>query len=186
MEDEFMNYDLSLLEKEFKKLSKSDNIDDMIKFDDLMHQFECESFEIYGEIINIAKENHVNNIYDIGCASGYQSEAFKQENINYIGIEGYFTGKGYWNDDIFKYIEKPYPFKIDSSENDIAISKLCIGWNCFKFEDNTYLKQLEALSRDFKTVILYTTEEFINIAHKYFNNITKCSNNYENLYLLKN
>lgn len=181
-----MNYDLSLLDEECKKLSKSNSREDLMKFDDLLNQFECESFEIYGEIAKIAKQNQVNNIYDIGCATAYQSEVFKQENINYVGIEGYFTGKGYWNDNIFKYIEKPYPFKIDASKNDIAISKLCIGWNCFKFEDNTYLKQLEALSRDFKTVILYTTGEFIDIAHKYFKEITKCSENYKSLYLLKN
>lgn len=177
-----MKLNLERLSKELDRLLLLNDSESMMKGYDLCTQFECKSFHEYGKVLDIVKESGGTKVYDIGCATGYQSEVFMQAGMDYVGIEGYFTNTEFWNEDIFKYIRKAYPFKIDTKNTDVAISKLCIGWGCFCFEEDTYSKQLKALARDFNTVILYTTEEFINLAKDYFN-VEKKDNN---LYLLKN
>jgi len=162
-------------------LLEFDDTASMMKFDDLCTQFECGSFGTYASILEIVRENGGKRVFDIGCAFGYQSEVARMMGMSYVGIEGFFDFDKFWNEDEFEYIRKVYPFKIHTSATDVAISKLCIGWNCFKFEDDTYRKQLEALARDFKTVVLYTTKEFTELA-KHFFNVEEVD---ENLYLLK-
>ena len=177
-----MNINLEKLVEEARRLAKFNDLQSMMKLDDLYTQFECKSFDMYATILDIARKNGATRVFDIGCASGYQSEVFLQAGMDYVGIEGYFTDCDFWNSDVFEYICKPYPFKINTRKGDVAISKLCIGWNCFRYENDSYNKQVEALARDFNTVILYTTEEFITLAKNYFN-VKRIE---ENLYLLKN
>lgn len=65
-----------------------------------------------------------------------------------------------------------YPDKrLLSYINDIAISNLCLGWNCYKYSDDEFDKQFEALKRDFKACILHVPTEIEKILKKYFSNV---------------
>lgn len=166
--------DYTQLNNEFKRLqnlllSQSGDEITMIKFDNLLTQFECEHLQTYGAVAHYLKQSRCRTVYDIGCAYGYQSEAFLQENINYYGIEGYFTGHGFWNQDHFRYIEKEYPFKISAPEKSAAVSSLCIGWPCYRYREDIWEEQAKALARDFNRVLLFTTPDFEEILKKYFN-----------------
>lgn len=147
---------------------------------------ECETFNIYGNILDCCKEHGYDTIYDIGCSYGWQSELCLHDRIKYIGIEmsGIHSIDGFWNSDIFEYINKKYPFEISATKTAVAVSVLCVGWNCFDFDGNN-LKCIQALSRDFNQCILYIPESYVEICKQYFKNIYSISEIYENLYLLQ-
>jgi len=174
---------LNRLKKECDQLKKENTLIALMKMDCLCTQFECETFPFYDQAAEICQKLGATKIYDIGCAYGYQSEVFLQRNMEYVGIEGFFTGEGYWNNDKFSYIEKEYPFKINASETDIAISHLCIGWNCYNF-DGIWEEQAKQLALDFKTVLLNCQTEFLPILKKYF--VVKCLDAKKPLFLCHN
>lgn len=138
--------------------------------DCISHLFECEGFQTYEAIADFAKEKGFNKVYDIGCAYGHQSEVFLQKEVGYVGIEEYPISD-FWNADKFQYIEERYPLKIDAEVNDLAISVLCLTWNCYLYEkEKTLQEQCEALQRDFKQCLLYMAKDKVEFVSKYYKN----------------
>ena len=148
------------------KLYKSDDIS-MYRREDLDHFFECKTGETYKKILDVAKEKGANRVFDIGCAYGHQSEVFINSNIEYIGVNDFNCD--FWNSDRYQYILGTYPFKLDTRENDIAVSVLCLTWNCYLIEkEKTLHEQLSQLSNDFNKIILHLAKDKIEYVLKYF------------------
>ena len=137
--------------------------------DCISHMFECEGLKTYEKIANFAKENGFSKVFDIGCAIGHQSEVFLQSGLDYVGIEEAPVSE-FWNADKFTYISKKYPFKIIAEPNkDLAVSVLCLTWNCYLYEkEKTLQEQCEALQRDFKHCLLYMPKEAVSFVSKYY------------------
>lgn len=165
-----MNY--KRLEQRRDELNKlSDKVNNntvyLMEMDCIDHFFECEGYKTYEKILDFAEANKFKRVFDIGCAYGHQSEVFINSKVDYVGIN---EGKcGYWNGDRYKYMSKYYPFKIEANTNDLAVSVLCLTWNCYLREGNKTLKeQCESLQRDFKSVLLYMPMEMIDFVKGYF------------------
>lgn len=157
----------------FSLYMETDDIRYAMEDDCIEHFFGAGGMEHYETICNFIKENKFDKVYDIGCAYGHQSEIFLEEDIDYIGIEA-SPIKNFWNADKFKYINKEYPFKIDTGKNDIAVSVLCLIWNCYLYENQKTLRaQCEALQRDFNQCILYIAHDKIATVDRYFKNRKK-------------
>lgn len=149
------------------ELYHSDTIDDYRRHS-LDHFFECETGKKYNKIISVCKEHGGRRIFDIGCAYGEQSECFINSNVEYVGVEEYKLD--FWNEDKFKYIIGHYPFKIKTQEDDVAVSVLCLTWNCYLYEgEKTLNEQLQQLSDDFNKAILYIAQDKVEYVKKYFN-----------------
>lgn len=147
----------------------------------LEHYFECETGQTYEFIKDFAKENGFHRVYDIGCAYGYQSEIFLNEGVDYIGINNDLLD--YWNKDVFRYITKTYPFRLANiTKEELAISVMCLTWNCYLYEKDTLHDQCLALSRDFDNVLLYMSNDKINEVSKYFKGNQKLGNNFVYFY----
>ena len=144
-----------------------DNINILMMMDSIENFFECKTYKKYELVLKFCKENNIHRIYDIGCAFGFQSEIFLNSSITYIGIdEG--TQK-FWNNNKFQYIIGHYPFKIKAQKNDLAVSSLCLTWNCYLHEkEKTLREQCKALERDFAHCLLYITKDKIDFVNKYF------------------
>lgn len=165
--------DLSRIKEEYARLSNIQKNDPeyenaLMNLYDIEELMECEHFAVYDAVAKFCKNNGFNRVFDIGCADGYQSEMFLQNDLEYVGVEGFFTGKGYWNDDKFLYIEKEYPFSISTSAKDIAVSHMCIGWNCYKTKEDTWERQIEQLAADFRHILLYSQKEILPILERYY------------------
>lgn len=129
--------------------------------------FEAEVYKTYEAFARITKEKGFNRVFDIGTAFGLQSEVFLNEGIDYIGIND--GDLNFWNKDKFEYIVGEYPFKIEAKETDLAISSLCLTWNCYLYEgEKTLSKQCNALSRDFKACLLYMQMDKLDFVKRYF------------------
>ena len=98
--------------------------------------FEVEVYKTYEVFAKIAKEKGFSRVFDIGTAFGLQSEVFLNEGIDYVGIND--GNLNFWNKDKFKYIVGEYPFKIEAKETDLAVSSLCLTWNCYLHEGENY------------------------------------------------
>lgn len=154
--------------KELNKLfDKTNNTNCLIEMDCIDHFFECESYKTYGKILEFAEAKKIKRVFDIGCAYGHQSEVFINSKVDYVGIN---EGKcDYWNEDRYKYLSTHYPFKIEANTDDLAVSVLCLTWNCYLYEkDKTLQEQCEALQRDFKNCLLYMASDKIDFVKKYF------------------
>lgn len=153
----------------------------LIEHDSLCSFFECSGAIRYKTILRFAKENNFKRIYDIGCANGYQSEIFLNSNVEYIGIDEYKSD--FWNKEEFKYIIDNYPFYIDTNEDDLAVSVLCLTWNCYLSEGElTLKKQCEQLKKDFKHCLLYICQEQIEFVSRYFENYKILNDNFVYFY----
>lgn len=160
---------------------KSSNIDDIEKRC-LEHFFECETGKIYNDIIDICTNNNIKKVFDIGCAYGYQSECFIDTNIDYIGIDE--NTLNFWNRDKYKYIASRYPFEIKTKNDSVAISVLCLTWNCYLHEGNKTLnQQLTQLAKDFDKAILYISKDKVDYVKKHFKH---CKNIKDNIYYFYN
>lgn len=134
---------------------------------DLDHFFECERGKTYNTIIKVCKEHNAKRVFDIGCAYGTQSECFINTELEYVGIDRYCDD--FWNKDRYKYITRNYPFKINTDKDDIAVSVLCLTWNCYLYEnEKTLNEQLMQLAEDFNKAILYIAEDKIDYVKEYF------------------
>ena len=144
--------------------------------------FECETLKTYEKICEFAKENNFNKVYDIGCAFGHQSEVFFNNNVEYVGVNDHELP--FWNKDKYKYIVSHYPFKIATGDSSLAVSVLCLTWNCYLHEGEKTLKQqCEALRRDFRQCLMYMAKDKVGFVSKYFINIKEIEND---LYFLSN
>lgn len=149
-----------------KLYDETEDVKYLMEYDSICHFFEG-GHERYEEISKYCIKNEFKKVFDIGCAYGFQSEVFLNNNINYVGIDA--GNQNFWNKDKFQYVVNEYPFKIDANDEDLAISVLCLTWNCYLYEGETTLrKQCEALSRDFKNCLLYMQIDKLNIVKEYF------------------
>ncbi len=159
------------LSKRRKYLQENSTIDDtpmLMEVDCIDHIFALNKLEQYTEVLKFAKSKGFKRVFDIGCAYGHQSEAFIDSDIEYIGIDDGVPGE-YWNLDKYIYISEHYPFKINATETDLAVSILCLTWNCYLYEGEKTLKeQCEALKRDFKHVLLYMPKDKVGFVKEYF------------------
>lgn len=129
--------------------------------------FECKVYKKYQKFTKFCKENGFDRVFDIGCAFGFQSEVFLETGVSYVGINE--DNIDFWNKDVFKYIAKHYPFEIKARDTDLAVSSLCLAWNCYLYEGEKTLKeQCEALSRDFKSCLLYIPNDKIEFVSSFF------------------
>lgn len=137
--------------------------------DCIAHFYECEGYKTYESIRDFAKNHNFKRVFDIGCAYGHQSEVFLNSGVDYVGIE--VADCDYWNKDKFKYITAKYPIEIKADEDDLAVSVLCLTWNCYLYEkEKTLTEQCEALQRDFKNCLLYMPKYMIDFVSKYYKN----------------
>lgn len=147
--------------------NKTKNSEYLMEMDCIAHFFECKGVDKYSTIADFCKQRGFNKAYDIGCAYGHQSEIFLLNNIDYVGIDERCTN--FWNKDKYEYITKKYPFKINAKDNELAISVLCLTWNCYLNEGDTTLHaQLKQLSKDFNNCLLYIAKDKVDIVKQYF------------------
>lgn len=127
----------------------------------------CRYYEWYWNVSELSIMNGFEALYDIGCAYGLQGDIIRQNGMKYVGVDNQ-PGKHMYEKDGVSYIFNEYPFKINAARNSIAVSHLCIGWNCFfplpEEKEETYRQ----LAEDFSTVILHIPEEEIPRIDKYF------------------
>ena len=150
--------------------NKTDDIYYLMEENSLMHFFECETKDIYENVIRAASNKGFKRVFDIGCAFGHQSEAFLNfGGLEYVGIDDSIP-KGYaWNNKVYEYILGTYPFEMKTETTDIAVSVLCLGWNCYLYEgDETLKAQIEALARDFGSAILYIPKGIVDFILSYY------------------
>lgn len=142
--------------------------------DCINHFFECEGYKTYETIADFCIYNNIKRVFDIGCAYGHQSEIFLKKQIGYIGINN--MKLDFWNKDKYQYIIDSYPCKIETHSSDLAISVLCLTWNCYLYEGEKTLKeQCEALSKDFRQCLLYLQPDRLEFVSKYFRNFRSTS-----------
>ena len=159
--------------KEFNKARKQlmeYKTDLLRELDALDHILEY-SLKEYDTMIDFAIEKGFDAVVDIGCAFGHQS-SLCEGRIKYIGMN---------EDEVNFYKMKPkkriysaekYPCYIpfDLYKNDLAISHLAIGWQCYANDKETE-KQFAALAEDFKASLLHLPVERKELLKKYFKNI---------------
>lgn len=134
---------------------------------DLDNFFECEVGDKYKTMLDFCKNKGYKRVFDVGCAYGTQSEVFIDSRIEYVGINDHKLP--FWNSDKYEYIIKRYPFEIKTKEGDIAVSTLCLTWNCYLYNGETTLnEQLSQLSKDFESAILHITKDKLDYVAKYF------------------
>lgn len=149
---------------------KTKDVKYLMEDDCIMHFFGAGGMENYEKILEFAKYHGFNRVFDIGAAIGHQSEVFLNSGIDYVGIEE-CRCDSFWNSDRYNYIVERYPFKIEATEKDLAVSVLCLTWNCYLGKNMDILKeQCEALKRDFKSCLLYAANDNIDFVKKYFSN----------------
>lgn len=172
-----------LLEKGRENYLKGkETIEYDMEMDCIDHFFECEGFRTYGQIALFCKENGIKRAIDIGCAYGHQSECFLIHGVDYVGVNE--SKLNFWNQDTFKYVAGHYPCLLPTKSNDLAVSVLCLTWNCYLREgEKTLREQVEALQRDFSHCLLYITEDAKDFVSQYFKKVVKLG---RNLYYFSN
>ena len=149
------------------------------ELDCIDHLVECGSLSKYRKMMEFAIKEGFDTVCDIGCAYGHQSEIFKNK-LNYIGINDQLVRFYNANEQFTRYIVDDYPnrnIKHCIPENTLAISILCLGWECYKIRDDEFDLQFKALSRDFKASLLYMPLEREEILQKYYKNIALIEKN---------
>ncbi len=163
--------------KAFKNLEKYRN-ELLRELNSLDHVLEC-SLKNYDFMIDFAVKKDFHEVVDIGCAYGHQTELCRGR-INYIGVdrelvnfyipyECYCLPEGYPTDKTLSH---------NQFKTSLAISNLCIGWNCY-VDEKEAKKQFKALKRDFKASLLYLPKDRENILKKVFKNVEKVKDDSE-------
>lgn len=169
------------LDELHKLYSETENIVYAMEDDCICSFFGCKGYKKYETILNFAEENNFKKIYDIGCAFGHQSEVFLNRNVEYVGIDD--ANNNFWNKDKFKYIIGRYPLEIQANDNELAVSVLCLTWNCYLHErEKTLREQCEQLQKDFKHCLLYIENDKIDFVKKYYKNYEILGNHFVYFY----
>lgn len=142
------------------------------ELDSLDHVIEC-SLQNYDFMIDFALKMGFTRVVDIGCAYGHQAELCR-DRIYYYGInenELNFYGSYPYNPKM-KHCSEKYPFYIpfDLYKNDLAISNLALGWDCYNTEDE-FEDICKHLIEDFKASLLYIPKDREHILRKCFRNV---------------
>lgn len=142
----------------------------LMEDDTLMHLFGCDGLRRYEKIASFCMNNDIQGVVDIGCAYGHQSEVFNQVNIEYLGVND--SKSSFWNEKNIPYVANCYPCQIPTKRGDLAISILCLTWNCYLYEgDKTLHEQCAALKRDFDHCLLYIQPDKKEIISDYFKHV---------------
>ena len=158
-----------------RKYKETNKIEYLKEDDAILHFLGAGGREHYEFVVDFCNKNDFSFVYDIGAAYGHQSEVFLKnyKNIEYVGIEASIDGKEWlWNNDHYAYFENEYPCKLHTTDKDLAVSVLCLGWNCYLSEgEKTLNKQFKALARDFKQALIYAPQHILPTVNKYFNEV---------------
>lgn len=97
--------------------------------------FEGRTIADYFTAFKLAAQQGFDTFVDIGCATGHQSELFRNSGIQYVGIES--CPGLFWRPDETTYIEARYPCKIPQEVMDnkvMGASRLCVGYLTCDYE----------------------------------------------------
>lgn len=148
-------------------LEGKDTIEYDMEIDCIDHFFEAGGLKNYETIASFCKENNIDKVIDIGCAYAHQSECFLNSDIEYMGVNNH--SHKYWNSGQFQYITGNYPCELPVKSKDLAVSVLCLTWNCYLYEgEKTLIEQCKALKRDFDHCLLYVTNNGKEMMSRYF------------------
>ncbi len=95
----------------------------------------------YDAVVIYMKEHGIQEVVDIGCSYGYQSEAFVKNNLAYTGIERKTCRKHRAGE--VKYIHGIYPFAFGN----YPLAVLCNSMH-------KHFHPYKALAMDFETVLV--------------------------------
>lgn len=171
---------MNRLKEEYKRLNNIPilELSDIDRYKEycLSYFFEV-SLENYNYFLEYCKNNNIKGVVDIGCCIGYQSELFLNNGIDYIGVDG--TTNSFWNEDKANYITKEYPCEIKGYKDYLAISNLCLGWNCYLYNGIETLEgQFKQLAKDFDRSLIYMQKDNIEYIRKYFKEVNNLTGNF--------
>ena len=134
------------------------------------------SVDNYEYFLEYCKNNNIKGVVDIGCCMGYQSELFLNNGIDYVGIDD--TLNSFWNEDRAKYETKEYPYDLVGYEDYLAISNLCLGWNCYLYNGIETLEgQFKQLTKDFNRSLISMQKDNVKHISKYFKEVNNIQGN---------
>lgn len=139
----------------------------LMEMESLDNALEC-SLENYDFMIDFAIKMGFKRVVDIGCAYGFQSELCRGRGIGYVGINTHELN--FYQEISCVYAYQEYPFPIANVENDLAISNLALGWDCYNTEDE-FEDICKHLIEDFKASLLYIPKDREHILKKCFKNV---------------
>lgn len=139
----------------------------LVEMESLDNVLEC-SLENYDFMIDFAIKMGFKRVVDIGCAHGFQSELCRDRGIGYVGINTHESN--FYKEISCIYVPQEYPFPIENVYNDLAISNLALGWNCYQSEKD-FEGTCKALGKDFKASLLYIPKDREHILRKCFKNV---------------
>lgn len=172
------------LEKRFRELqemyktakTREEETEIAMEDDSLCHVIEGLRLGTYEEILHHVQRIEGKRVVDIGCAYGHQSEVFVDSGVSYMGVTDH-TGT-FFNRDQFEYVVGRYPCELPLQKGDVAVSVLCLTWNCYLLEgEKTLHEQCQALAKDFKDCLLYMPEEAVQTVTQYFSSHEKIGRN---------
>lgn len=151
--------------------------------DSIMHFLGAGGVENYEQVVQFCQENHIQRVIDIGSAYGHQSECFLDTTIEYIGVDNEMQDG--WNSERYTYIQGSYPCPLPTKADDLAVSVLCLTWNCYLHEgERTLHQQCKSLAKDFSHALLYASKSAKDTLKQYFSSVEAvdggflyCSNN---------
>ena len=160
--------------KDIKRAKKvlEDYRDELLRqIDSLDNVLEC-SLENYDFMIDFAIKMGFERVVDIGCAYGFQSELCEGR-IKYYGINTHKLK--FYKDSLnssFRYCDQEYPFFIPYGifKDNLAISNLALGWNCYQSEKD-FEETCKALGKDFKASLLYIPQDRKHILFENFTDV---------------
>lgn len=158
--------------KRAKKVLEDYRNELLMEMESLDNALEC-SLENYDFMIDFAIKMGFKRIVDIGCAHGFQAELCK-DRIRYYGIN---TAKlKFYKNSLsssrLAYTDEEYPFPnpYNLFKDDLAISNLALGWDCYNTEDE-FEDICKHLIEDFKASLLYIPKDREHILRKCFKNV---------------
>lgn len=153
--------------KRAKKVLEDYRDELLMEMESLDHVLEC-SLENYDFMIDFAIKMGFERVVDIGCAYGFQSELCRDRGIGYIGINTHELN--FYKEISCIYVPQEYPFPIENVYNDLAISNLALGWNCYQSEKD-FEETCKALGKDFKASLLYIPQDRKHILFECFTDV---------------
>lgn len=158
--------------KRAKKVLQEYRDELLAQMESLDNVLEC-SLENYDFMIDFAIKMGFKRVVDIGCAHGFQAELCK-DRIAYYGINTHKLQfyKNSLSSSRLSYIDEeyPYPNPYNLFKDDLAISNLALGWDCYQSEKD-FEETCKALSKDFKASLLYIPQDRRHILFKCFTDV---------------
>lgn len=149
--------------------------------DSIDHFFCAGGIENYTFVRDFCLRKKIKKIFDIGCAYGHQSACFEDTEIEYVGVDEYLNS--FYNSDKYNYIHDHFPCELPSGSGDLAVSILCLTWNCYAYDgERTIEEQCRSLANQFEHALLYVYPEGVKAMKKYFSNVEPLEGNFYYFY----